>query len=60
MVGSIAYKSLLLLAVPTLAGVNYPTLPKDLTTPFQQRLAVFGANGTVSNLLIGMELIMDI
>ncbi|KAJ5691850.1 hypothetical protein N7462_001273 [Penicillium macrosclerotiorum] len=43
MVGSVSFiKSLPLLAASALAGVNYPTIPSDLTTPFQQRLAVYG------------------
>jgi hypothetical protein len=30
-----------------IAGVNYPPIPKDLTTPTQQRLAYNGPNGKV-------------
>ena len=37
--------AVLLCAGGALAGVNYPVIPKDLTTPFQQRLAVHGSNG---------------
>ncbi|KAJ5152649.1 uncharacterized protein N7482_009127 [Penicillium canariense] len=45
MVGSTSFvKALPLLAVSAFAGVNYPTIPSDLTTPFQQRLAVYGLN----------------
>lgn len=45
MVGSTAFiKALPMLAVSAFAGVNYPTIPADLTTPFQQRLAVYGPN----------------
>ncbi|KAJ5118306.1 hypothetical protein N7526_009943 [Penicillium atrosanguineum] len=35
-------KAMPLLAASALASVNYPTIPTDLTTPFQQRLAVYG------------------
>ncbi|KAJ5468506.1 hypothetical protein N7475_006258 [Penicillium sp. IBT 31633x] len=41
MVG-IPFKSLPLLAGCAFAGLNYPQIPADLTTPFQQRLAVYG------------------
>lgn len=36
-----------LLAAPGVyAGlINYPPIPEDLTTPFQQRLAVYGPGG---------------
>lgn len=45
MVGSTSFvKALPLLAASAFAGVNYPTIPSDLTTPFQQRLAVYGPN----------------
>ncbi|KAJ6023782.1 hypothetical protein N7540_004579 [Penicillium herquei] len=45
MVGSFTLiKTLPVLAAGTWAGVNYPTIPDDLTTPFQQRLAVYGPN----------------
>jgi hypothetical protein len=27
------------------AGYQYPEVPKDLTTPFQQRLSVYGPDG---------------
>lgn len=27
------------------ASVDYPPLPEDLTTPYQQRLAIYGPNG---------------
>ncbi|KAL2828807.1 Metallo-dependent phosphatase-like protein [Aspergillus pseudoustus] len=40
----ISIKAAPLLAVCVLAGVNYPPLPLDLTTPFHQRLAVYGHN----------------
>lgn len=46
-----AIKALPLLAASALAvvtdyfGPNYPPIPKDSTTPFQQRLAVYGPNG---------------
>lgn len=50
MVGSASFvKALPLLAVAAVASVNYPTLPSDLTTPFQQRLAVYGPNGETNN-----------
>ena len=42
-------KSIPLWAGCALAGVNYPTIPKDLTTPFQQRLAVYGPNGEIDS-----------
>ncbi|KAJ5362071.1 hypothetical protein N7541_002915 [Penicillium brevicompactum] len=44
MVAIFILKSIPLWAGCALAGVNYPTIPKDLTTPFQQRLAVYGPN----------------
>lgn len=28
-----------------LAAVSYPPIPDDLTTPYQQRLAIYGPNG---------------
>lgn len=34
-----------LLAASALAKANLPALPADLTTPFQQRLAIYGPNG---------------
>ncbi|KAJ5548323.1 hypothetical protein N7513_005557 [Penicillium frequentans] len=37
-------KTLPALAASALASVNYPTIPTDLTTPVQQRLAVYGPN----------------
>ncbi|KAJ5931081.1 hypothetical protein N7466_006574 [Penicillium verhagenii] len=37
-------KTLPALAAGTLASVNYPTIPSDLTTPVQQRLAIYGPN----------------
>lgn len=37
-------KALPALAASALASVNYPTIPTDLTTPVQQRLAVYGPN----------------
>ncbi|KAJ6001505.1 hypothetical protein N7522_006732 [Penicillium canescens] len=37
-------KSLPLVAGSAFASVTYPGLPKDLTTPHQQRLAVYGPN----------------
>lgn len=47
-----AIKALPLVAASALAvltgdyvGPNYPPIPQDLTTPFQQRLAVYGPNG---------------
>jgi hypothetical protein len=33
------------LATGAIAAVDYPPIPSDLTTPFQQRLAVYGPNG---------------
>ncbi|KAJ5378112.1 uncharacterized protein N7496_005521 [Penicillium cataractarum] len=45
MVGSTSFvKALPFLAAYVVASVNYPTIPSDLTTPFQQRLAVYGPN----------------
>lgn len=34
-----------LLAGTALAAVSYPPIPEDLTTPYQQRLAIYGPNG---------------
>lgn len=45
MVAISALKFVPLWASCALASVNYPPIPKDLTTPFQQRLAVYGPNG---------------
>ena len=45
MVGISIFKTVPLLAGGALASVNYPQIPKDLTTPFQERLAVYGPNG---------------
>ncbi|KAJ5767153.1 uncharacterized protein N7511_004769 [Penicillium nucicola] len=39
---AISAKILLFLAAPVFASINYPPIPKDLTTPFQVRLAVNG------------------
>ncbi|GFF32156.1 acid phosphatase [Aspergillus udagawae] len=36
--------ALSVLATGALAAVDYPPIPSDLTTPFQQRLAVYGPN----------------
>lgn len=36
------------LATGAIAAVDYPPIPSDLTTPFQQRLAVYGPNGKTS------------
>jgi acid phosphatase len=50
-------KSLPLVAGSAFASVTYPSLPKDLTTPHQQRLAVYGPNGTtlsIFNLVTGL------
>lgn len=38
-------QSVLIGATCTLARVNYPAIPRDVTTPVQQRLAVYGPNG---------------
>ncbi|EPS26379.1 hypothetical protein PDE_01315 [Penicillium oxalicum 114-2] len=44
-VGSLSFaKALPLLAASAIAGTTYPPIPSDLTTPFQQRLAVYGPN----------------
>ncbi|KAG2415458.1 hypothetical protein HFD88_006649 [Aspergillus terreus] len=37
-------QSVLIGATCTLARVNYPAIPQDVTTPVQQRLAVYGPN----------------
>ena len=37
-------KVLPVLAAGALA-VDYPTIPTDKTTPYQQRLAIYGSNG---------------
>ncbi|KAG4221479.1 hypothetical protein PC116_g30044 [Phytophthora cactorum] len=34
-----------LLASCVIAGASLPSIPTDLTTPFQQRLAINGPNG---------------
>lgn len=48
MVGSSSFLiALPLLAASAVASVTFPTIPSDLTTPFQQRLAVFRPNGKV-------------
>ncbi|PYH88175.1 acid phosphatase [Aspergillus ellipticus CBS 707.79] len=39
----LALKALPVLAAGALA-VDFPTIPKDLTTPYQQRLAIYGPN----------------
>ncbi|KAL4921332.1 Metallo-dependent phosphatase-like protein [Aspergillus aurantiobrunneus] len=41
---SAAFRTAPLLAVCVLAKANYPPIPEDLTTPFQQRLAIYGPN----------------
>jgi len=38
-------KAMLLLAASTFASTTYPPIPGELTTPVQQRLAVYGPNG---------------
>lgn len=43
--GILSLKLLPFVASCAFAGVNYPEIPKDLTTPFQQRLTVYGPNG---------------
>ena len=44
--GGISFLKLLpFVASCVIAGVTYPQIPTDLTTPFQQRLAVYGPNG---------------
>ncbi|KAI2684171.1 hypothetical protein CBS147317_8336 [Penicillium roqueforti] len=42
--GILSLKLLPFVASCAFAGVNYPEIPKDLTTPFQQRLTVYGPN----------------
>ncbi|KAB8074926.1 Metallo-dependent phosphatase-like protein [Aspergillus leporis] len=37
-------KALPLLVSTALAAVDYPPIPEDLTTPYQQRLAIYGPN----------------
>jgi hypothetical protein len=49
MVGISGLKAVPFLASCVYASVNYPLIPKDLTTPFQQRLAVYGPSGTNLN-----------
>jgi hypothetical protein len=41
-------KAMPLLAASALASTIYPPIPNDLTTPVQQRVAVYGPNGTIS------------
>jgi hypothetical protein len=49
MVGaSSVIKAMPLLAASAFASVNYPTIPDDLTTPVQQRLAVYGPTCKIS------------
>lgn len=43
--------ALSIFATGALAAVDYPPIPSDLTTPFQQRLAVYGPNGKTSTQL---------
>ncbi|KAL3445822.1 Metallo-dependent phosphatase-like protein [Aspergillus insuetus] len=38
------FKTAPLMAAVVIAKANYPSLPADLTTPFQQRLAIHGPN----------------
>ncbi|KAL3475534.1 Metallo-dependent phosphatase-like protein [Aspergillus californicus] len=40
----IPFRTAPLLAASVVAKANYPSLPGDLTTPFQQRLALYGPN----------------
>ncbi|KAJ5972582.1 uncharacterized protein N7479_002500 [Penicillium vulpinum] len=42
MVGSMSLKLLPFVAGCAFASVTYPEIPADLTTPFQQRLAIYG------------------
>lgn len=49
-------KALPVLAASALASVNYPPIPQDLTTPFQQRLAVYGPNGEIYLVTLGHPL----
>lgn len=48
-------KALPLLAASAMASVNYPPIPQDLTTPVQQRLAIYGPNGktVLTDILLG-------
>lgn len=43
--GISSLKLLPLVASCAFAGVKYPEIPTDLTTPFQQRLTVYGPDG---------------
>jgi acid phosphatase len=46
---TISAAAVLFAAPSVFAGlINYPTLPEDLTTPYQQRLAVYGPQGMTS------------
>jgi acid phosphatase len=45
MAGIWSLKLLPFMAGCAFAGVQYPEIPTDLTTPFQQRLAVYGPDG---------------
>lgn len=46
---NLAKAASLLLAAPSVHAslINYPTIPEDLTTPVQQRLAVYGPSGKI-------------
>lgn len=46
--GISSLKLLPLVASCAFAGVKYPEIPTDLTTPFQQRLSVYGPNGKMT------------
>lgn len=48
-------KALPLLAASAMASVNYPPIPQDLTTPVQQRLAIYGPKGktVLNDILLG-------
>lgn len=47
-------KALPVLAAGALA-VDYPTIPQDLTTPYQQRLAIYGPNGKTSSPILALS-----
>lgn len=48
-----------LLFVSALAGVDYPALPEDRTTPHQQRLGIKGPNGMCVSEMAALSSNMD-
>jgi len=48
--GLLSLKALPAVAASVYAAASYPPKPADLTTPVQQRLAIFGPSGSCQNL----------